>query len=98
MERRQLALDLHDDLGQQLTGLKLHLQRLGKQMQADEQASHAIGHLTDNVTEAFVHGAQAVACPASAATRDTRPGSGNALASAAFSGSQWHQLGIAGRW
>lgn len=53
MERRQLALDLHDDLGQQLTGLKLHLQRLGKQMQADEQASHAIGHLTDNVTEAL---------------------------------------------
>ncbi|WP_462383741.1 ATP-binding protein [Pseudomonas sp. Marseille-QA0892] len=36
-ERRQLARDLHDDIGQQLTGLKIHLQRVMRR--ADEGAA-----------------------------------------------------------
>lgn len=32
-ERRQIARDLHDDIGQQLTGLKLHLYRLHGKLQ-----------------------------------------------------------------
>lgn len=36
-ERRQLARDLHDDIGQQLTGMKLHTQRLINRAATEEQ-------------------------------------------------------------
>ena len=37
IERRQVALDLHDDVGQHLTGLKLHLQRLIRRQAGDSE-------------------------------------------------------------
>ncbi|MCG7601116.1 histidine kinase [Halomonas sp. McH1-25] len=46
VERRQIARDLHDDIGQQLTGLKLHLQRLIRKL--DNQEAIAI---TDGLVE-----------------------------------------------
>ncbi len=37
IERREVARDLHDDVGQHLTGLKLHLQRLIRRQAGDSE-------------------------------------------------------------
>ena len=48
-ERRQLARDLHDDIGQQLTGLKLHLQRMARQMERDDALRDLAASLIDTI-------------------------------------------------
>lgn len=48
-ERRQLARDLHDDIGQQLTGLKLHLQRMARHIEHDEALRNLADHLIDTI-------------------------------------------------
>ncbi|WP_434456567.1 PAS domain S-box protein [Stutzerimonas urumqiensis] len=48
-ERRQLARDLHDDIGQQLTGLKLHLQRMARQMERDDTLRDLAATLIDTI-------------------------------------------------
>lgn len=45
-ERRQIARDLHDDIGQQLTGLKLYLQRLQRQVD-NEKATKTLQELVE---------------------------------------------------
>ncbi|MCQ4295755.1 histidine kinase [Pseudomonas stutzeri] len=47
-QRRQLARDLHDDIGQQLTGMKLHLQRVAGKLEHEP----ALARLIDQLTEA----------------------------------------------
>lgn len=48
-ERRQLASDLHDDVGQQLTGLKLHLQLLLRQLDGDGPLARQTTVLSETV-------------------------------------------------
>ncbi|MCQ4315069.1 histidine kinase [Pseudomonas zhaodongensis] len=50
---RQLARDLHDDIGQQLTGLKLHLQRLEGSLSHEPSLASLVGQLTEAVDEAL---------------------------------------------
>lgn len=53
MERRQLALDLHDDLGQQLTALKLQLQRLSGKLDVQSETGELAQALSVQVDEAL---------------------------------------------
>lgn len=48
-ERRQLAGDLHDDVGQQLTGLKLHWQLLMRQLEDSPHLQAQAAGLTDTL-------------------------------------------------
>jgi two-component system CheB/CheR fusion protein len=50
-ERRRLALDLHDQLGQQLTALKIRLEALGKQLKDDEEVARPIEELQSIVRQ-----------------------------------------------
>lgn len=52
-QRRQLARDLHDDIGQQLTGLKLHLQRLGRALTHEPPLATLVGQLAEAADEAL---------------------------------------------
>lgn len=51
-ERRQIARDLHDDIGQQLTGLKLYLQRLQRQVD-NEKATKTLQELVEVTDQAL---------------------------------------------
>jgi PAS domain S-box-containing protein len=53
LERRQLARDLHDDVGQQLTGLKLHLLRLGRTREDDAELAALTATLAQGADEAL---------------------------------------------
>lgn len=48
-ERRQLARELHDDIGQQLTGLKLHLQRMSGQLDGNVAMQRLTVELTQTL-------------------------------------------------
>jgi signal transduction histidine kinase len=48
-ERRQLAGELHDDIGQQLTGLKLHLQLLARKLDGNAPMQAMTLELTDTL-------------------------------------------------
>lgn len=50
-ERRQLARELHDDIGQQLTGLKLHLQRMSGQLDENVAMQRLTVELTQTLDE-----------------------------------------------
>ena len=52
-QRRQLARDLHDDIGQQLTALKLHLQRLRLSLAHEPALAKLAGQLSDAADEAL---------------------------------------------
>lgn len=52
-QRRQLARDLHDDIGQQLTGLKLHLQRLSGSLAHEPALASLTVQLSDAADEAL---------------------------------------------
>lgn len=52
-QRRQLARDLHDDIGQQLTALKLHLQRLRLSLAHEPTLARLAGQLSDAADEAL---------------------------------------------
>lgn len=52
-QRRQLARDLHDDIGQQLTGLKLHLQRLSGSLAHEPALATLAAQLSDAADESL---------------------------------------------
>jgi len=52
-QRRQLARDLHDDIGQQLTALKLHLQRLCGSLAHEPVLARLAAQLSDAADEAL---------------------------------------------
>ena len=52
-ERRQLARDLHDDIGQQLTGIKLHLQRLVRKLDHESEVKTLATDLGQSVNDAL---------------------------------------------
>ncbi len=52
-QSRQLARDLHDDIGQQLTGLKLHLQRLRGALAHEPALASLAARLSDAADEAL---------------------------------------------
>lgn len=53
LERRQLARDLHDDIGQQLTGIKLHLQRLVRKLDHGSEIRTLATDLSQSVDDAL---------------------------------------------
>jgi PAS domain S-box-containing protein len=53
LERRQLARDLHDDIGQQLTGIKLHLQRLVRKLAHEPEIRTLANDLSQGVDDAL---------------------------------------------
>ena len=50
-ERRRFAMDLHDQLGQQLTALKIRLENLGKELKDEPAVAPSIDELKDMVRQ-----------------------------------------------
>lgn len=50
-EKRRIALEVHDKLGQELTGLKLSLRSLRKSLPGDDKTTGKIDEMTDSVDE-----------------------------------------------